>query len=178
MGFRQSPFPMIDGTTGHKKELASPAKVSYRSTSKFPGDYHPKWNPSGSKLAKKTLSRAAGRLAGPIGAGLMVGDIIKGGIKNIKEGKQTLYKEAKGHGGKTWAERKKESKFTISKKSPAKGYKKEAKAWAANQDTSAKKLGGMKQTNTAVKRFGAAGAATHVVTPPSSTPIPPSEAPA
>jgi len=26
MGFRQSPFPMIDGTTGHKKELASPTK--------------------------------------------------------------------------------------------------------------------------------------------------------
>ena len=26
MGFRQSPFPMIEGTTGHKSELASPAK--------------------------------------------------------------------------------------------------------------------------------------------------------
>ena len=61
------------------------------------------------KGAGKTISRAIP----VIGEALMVGDIIKRGVQNIKEGKQTLYKEAKGVGGKTWAERQEEGKSNV-----------------------------------------------------------------
>jgi len=158
MGFKQSPFPMIDGTTGHKKELTSPAKISYPSSSQtgphgptgtkdIVGKYHyKKYLKDAAKkstdpyfkdvmdkktfqksttaktvkpkqvttqIVKKVAKKSLSRVIPVIGEALMVGDIVKRGIKNIKEGKQTLYKEAKGTGGKTWAERKKESKSNV-----------------------------------------------------------------
>jgi hypothetical protein len=63
-------------------------------------------------LAKGVTKKAASRAIPIIGEALMVGDIIKGGIKNIKEGKTKLpeAKATKFSGGKTWTKAKKDGK--------------------------------------------------------------------
>ena len=148
MGFRQSPFPMIDGTTGHKKELTSPAKqiggdageaidhwkkykaakardaaVDKLTTNKNISrkafdtklaeitktvDPHSKHHhkvtkgpeamrPPKSAIVKegvkkgvvKTIGKVVSRLAGPIGLGLLAGDVLGKGVKRVVKGIKT-----------------------------------------------------------------------------------------
>ena len=177
MGFKQSPFPMINGTTGHKKELTSPAKISYPSTSQFPGDYHPKWNPSGSKSPKVSKKPASllRRTIKAFGntpkqfikkAGKILGGKTLGVAGMMTAKSATATQPGTGtHGGKKQTKyNPKTGKYdsaTPYKPSPAKGYKKKHAAWAASQSSGGKST--LADHSSAEKGFGPAGKSTHII---------------
>ena len=141
MGFRQSPFPMIEGTTGHKEELASPAKVDI------------------SKISRTTESISKKKKLPTFRKGdISVSQYDKEGNKRYNlvdaEGSSADYKNRKDQQTQTRAA--KRSERMAPKSSPAKGYGAKAAAHqsgVAGQEFSKK----LQKTDTSGKYFKSAG---------------------
>ena len=153
MGFRQSPFPMIDGTTGHKKELTSPAKQKPHLGLKRAKRPKKKDTVKTIQIPEKHIVQGK---KNPVG-----GPVLKSpGEGGPKPGTGVIWNKEEM--------KKMKEHFTSpmkQKSSPAKGYKKDAKAYSAGLDTSAPKLGVTTATESAEKRFGKSGEVTHKMPP-------------